>query len=339
MPVPRLLKDYAAQLGYPENETLGRIFTLLYEDEETMRIVAALPGTTAEISEKVGIPVKRVADIASKLLMQGRIVVDFKRFDIFRRFPAMIELRDSSVLDGANVSQELYELWEKLVTEESTPLIENFKERGIPPMVRVIPIERTVDSPSTVLDVDSARKIFGEANLITAVPCVCRTVAKKNGRGENCPAPETAVCMQTNLFSLGVLTRKLGERLTKEEALKRIGDAEDAGLVHMVRNNVQKDMFMCNCCSCCCTGLFFLRGLDFPNAVAPSRFKIELDESACSGCGICESRCQFHAIKVDGVAKIDMNKCFGCGNCAITCQDKALALKEVRPKEFIRVKN
>ena len=339
MPIPAQLVSYAAQLGYPESETLGRIFTILYEGDETLRVVAALPGTAGEVAAKTGLPEGKVATICSKLLMQGRIVVDFKRLNIFRRFPAMIELRDSSVLDAANVSQELYELWERLVTEESVPLIENFKERRIPPMVRVIPIERSVDSPSTVLDVDSARKIFGAADLITAVPCVCRTVAKKNVRGKDCPAPETAVCMQTNLFSMGVLTRKLGERLTKEEALKRIGDAEDEGLVHMVRNNVQRDMFMCNCCSCCCTGLFFLRGLDFPNAVAPSRFKIKLDEDACSGCGICESRCQFKAIKVNGIAKIDMDKCFGCGNCAITCQDKALVLEEVRPKEFIRIKN
>ncbi|OGP57039.1 MAG: hypothetical protein A2V67_00620 [Deltaproteobacteria bacterium RBG_13_61_14] len=337
MSIPEALRDYAIQLGFPESETLGRIFAILYEGENAVKVVAALPGTAAEVAQKTGLPEKHAADVAAQLLMQGRIVVDFKRPNVFRRFPAMIELRDSSVLDP-NAPQELFELWERLVLKESTPLVEGLKKRDVTAMVRVIPIERTVQAQNTVLDVDSARKIFSEASLITAVPCVCRTVARKNGRGQNCPAPETAVCMQTNLFAMGVLTRKLGEKLSKDEALKRIGEAEDAGLVHMVRNNVQKDMFMCNCCACCCTGLYFLQQLNFPGSIAPSRFRVKLDPNACSGCGICEERCQFHAITMNDAASINLNQCYGCGNCVITCPEEALALEEIRPREFIRVK-
>jgi len=189
-----------------------------------------------------------------------------------------------------------------------------------------------------VLDIDSARKIFQDANLITAMPCVCRTVAKRNGRGQDCPAPETAVCLQTNFFAAGVRARGLGEKLSREEALKRVGAAEDAGLVHMVRNNVKDDMFMCNCCACCCTGLFFLRELDYPAAVAPSRFRVQLNAELCSGCGECEARCQFSAISVGETAVVNAGRCMGCGNCALTCPEDALTLVEVRPREHVRVK-
>jgi MinD superfamily P-loop ATPase len=74
------------------------------------------------------------------------------------------------------------------------------------------------------------------------------------------------------------------------------------------------------------------------DALAPSRFKVKLDADACSGCGLCEDRCQFHAISVDEVAVVDGDKCYGCGNCVITCPDEALTLEEVRPLEHIRVK-
>jgi heterodisulfide reductase subunit A-like polyferredoxin len=106
----------------------------------------------------------------------------------------------------------------------------------------------------------------------------------------------------------------------------------------MIRNNVKKDMFMCNCCSCCCTGLYLVNDLGYAGGVAPSRFRVKLDEDVCAGCGDCEDRCQFHAISIDETAIIDHEKCYGCGNCAITCPEEALTLEEIRPKEHIRVK-
>ncbi len=142
--------------------------------------------------------------------------------------------------------------------------------------------------------------------------------------------------MQTNAFSAAIIDRGIGEKLTNAEALKRIGEAEDAGLMHMVRNNVKDDMFMCNCCSCCCTGLFMINELGFREAYAPSRFRVKYDESACTGCGACEDRCQVHAITMGDVAVVDTGKCFGCGNCALSCPSEALVLEEIRPVAFIR---
>ena len=338
MPIPGPLQDYAAQLGYAGSETLGRIFEILFEGDDVARLVAALPGTAGEVAARSGLPEKTVAELGTRLLMRGRIIVDFKKNNMFRRFPALIELRDSSVLDP-DTTQELFELWEKLVVRESGPMVDGLRSRSVSPMVRVIPIERSVQAQNTVLDVDSARKIFRDAALITVIPCVCRTIAKRNGRGQDCPAPETSVCMQTNFFATGVLARKAGEKISAAEALKRIAAAEDAGLVHMVRNNVKKDMFMCNCCACCCTGLHFYHHLHYPGVLAPSRFRVRLEPELCTACGVCADRCQFHAISLqDDLASIDLENCMGCGNCVITCPEQALALEEIRPLEHIRVK-
>lgn len=337
MAAETILDSYAVKLGFPESRTLRRIFSILYDGEKDLEILGALPGTARELAEKTGLSEEEVRTAADRLVRRGALSHPMKRPDVYRLFPAMIELRDATVL-WPDAPQELFRLWEELISKEMPGLVPLLKSLKIPPMMRVVPIERSVEAENKVLDVDSARRIFRDAELVTAVPCACRTQARRNNRSAGCPAPETSMCMQTNGFAQVVLSRGLGERLTNAEALKRIADAEEAGLVHMVRNNVQRDMFMCNCCSCCCTGLFIVNQTGYPDALAPSRFRVKVRPEACTGCGLCQDRCQFHAITVNGVAQVNFERCYGCGNCAITCPEQALSLEEVRPVEHIRVK-
>lgn len=334
MPIPDQLKGYAARLGFPTSETMGAILCLLFADETSLALAAAMPGTASELAERAGIPAERAKAILADLTRKG-VVNHVVRKDSYRLFPAMIELRDATVMVDDHPRQ-LVLLWEKLVRQEMPALIPAFKELKVPPMLRAVPIEETVQPRGAVLDVDSARRLFTEAALITAVPCPCRTQAKAVGRSPDCPAPASSVCMQTNGFAEAVIDRGIGERLTNAEALKRIGQAEDAGLVHLVRNNIKQDMFMCNCCSCCCTGLFMINDLGYRDAYARSRFVVKYDRDACTECGLCEDRCQLHAITMDGRAVVDLDKCFGCGNCALACPSGALSLVEARPVESIR---
>ncbi|MCX5866827.1 MAG: 4Fe-4S binding protein [Proteobacteria bacterium] len=337
MPIPELLRNYAMQLGFPNSETLARIFQVLFDHEDDLQVVQALPGTPAELAERTGLSIERVREIGGKLRSRGAVGHPLGQPELLCRFPAMIELRDSTVL-WPDAPQEIFELWDRLVMVETRELIPLLKSLDVPAMVRVIPVESKVEAQNTVLDADSARRIFKDAELVSVVPCACRLVARKNGRGKDCPAPADSVCLQTNAFAEGVLSRGLGLKITNAEALRRIGAAEDAGLVHMIRNNIKKDMFMCNCCSCCCSGLHFVNQLGYLAGIAPSRFRIKLDQDACSGCGACEDRCQFHAIRVDQVASINLERCYGCGNCALACPEEALVLEEIRPLSHIRVK-
>jgi len=337
MPMPEVLQQYAMRLGFPGSETLAQIFALLFDGEDDLRIIEAMPGTVQEIADRTGLSPERVRASTERLARCGAVGHPMHHPDVFRLFPAMIELRDATVL-WPGAPQELFELWGRLISTELPHLVTVLKGIVVPPMVRVVPVERSVEAQNTVLDIDSARRIFREADLITAVPCPCRTQARRNGLGSGCPAPPTSMCMQTNGFARAILNRGLGQRLDNAEALTRVGDAEDAGLVHMVRNNVQKDMFMCNCCSCCCIGLHFVNQLAYSGALAPSRFRVRLHPEACSGCGLCAERCQFHALSVEEVASVRQERCYGCGNCVIACPEAALVLEEVRPREHIRVK-
>ena len=338
MPVSKALKEYASQLGFPESENLARIFEILYEGEDDVKVIQAAykPRTIAQLAKRTGLPEKRIQEIVDRLMSRGAISHKLNRPDLIRRFPAMIQLRDATTL-SPDAPQELFELWEKLIYNELPQLIPKIENLNIPLMTRIIPIENAVEVQNTVLDADSARKIFKDAELITIIPCACRTMARRNGRGQDCPAPKETVCMQTNAFSKAVLDHGIGEQISTAEALRRIDLAEEAGLVHQVRNNIKKDMFMCNCCSCCCTGLHLVNQIGYLEGIAKSRFRVKLDVDACAGCGTCEDRCQFHAISVTEVASINYDRCFGCGNCVLTCPQEALVLEELRPIEHIRV--
>ena len=209
MPIPESLQSYATQLGFPNSETLARIFQVLLDGEDELKVFQALPGNPAELAERTGLSLARVREIGNKLKARGAVGHPLGQPELLRRFPAMIELRDSTVL-WPDAPQEIFELWDRLVTVETRELVPLLKSLEVPAMVRVLPVERKVEAQNTVLDADSARRIFSEAELASVVPCACRLVARKNGRGKGCPAPAESVCMQTNAFSQGVLSRGLG---------------------------------------------------------------------------------------------------------------------------------
>lgn len=66
-----------------------------------------------------------------------------------------------------------------------------------------------------------------------------------------------------------------------------------------------------------------------------------VDESRCTGCGICVESCPGNAITVDGgVAVIDMDTCIRCGECHEFCPQDAIRhdgdLTEWRINEAVR---
>jgi len=333
MAVAQVLKDYAEEIGFPDSKILFEIFDILYDGEDDVKMLAVMPGTVESISEQAGIPLEKVKSRLDYLWMKGGVG---QSGDIYGRIPGMIALRDASIV-WPEASQRYFELWEEMFTKEHHRFVVHMKKKNYPAAMRVVPVEEAVDSKSTILDIDSAKKIFEDADVISATYCACRLQKNKVGnRSRDCPSPETANCLATNMVATMSLSRGIGKQISKEEAIKILMEAEDAGLVHMTRNNVKKDMFVCNCCACCCHGLEMVNDGSIPEAFAPSRFRITFDADACSGCGECLSRCQFKAISLDDTAVIDFDKCYGCGNCTAACPSGALVLTEIRPIEHIR---
>jgi NAD-dependent dihydropyrimidine dehydrogenase PreA subunit len=52
--------------------------------------------------------------------------------------------------------------------------------------------------------------------------------------------------------------------------------------------------------------------------------KYQIDESLCTGCGLCVNICPAMAITISDIAKINIDQCTGCGLCADVCKKGAI---------------
>ncbi len=336
MSTPQELKSYAMQMGFKGSAALEQILCTIYNTPMKQHLVPVLPGTIDELAEKTGFDIPEMASALKELRMIGGVFCKADRngkYDIYR---GIIEFRDA-VLLTPDIDQKMVELFRQVVWEEMPGIIPEMEKNGVPPMMRVIPIEETVDNKSAVLDFDSARKLLEGADRIAIIPCVCRISTQRLDLSPDCPAPKDVnLCMQVNRFADESLERGYGEQVSSKEAIRRLEIAEEAGLVHLTRNNIKKDFSICNCCACCCTGLYFINEFRY-DALAPSRFLAKVDEDLCTSCETCVDRCQFHAVEVDDNAVINPEVCFGCGVCVSTCPAEAIVLEEVRAQDFVRV--
>lgn len=120
-----------------------------------------------------------------------------------------------------------------------------------------------------------------------------------------------------------------GRVLTVEEALAQLDRSEELGLV-LRPDNSQDPRFICECCSCCCPSLRYMKMLPNPADFIHSNYRVVHDADECVGCETCVERCPMGAISGDGESvTIDHARCIGCGVCLSGCQQKALSL-EVR---------
>ena len=114
--------------------------------------------------------------------------------------------------------------------------------------------------------------------------------------------------------------------ITKEEALKILNDAEEAGLVHLTSNTADRVGFICNCCRCCCVALGVATRLKDAESHPISNFYASIDADNCNACGVCEDRCPAGAISIKEIALVDLPLCIGCGLCASACPTEAIDL-------------
>lgn len=56
---------------------------------------------------------------------------------------------------------------------------------------------------------------------------------------------------------------------------------------------------------------------------------VKVDESKCTGCGICVDVCSVEAIVIDQVAKVDAETCIDCGACMDECPNDAIIMPEI----------
>ncbi len=195
-----------------------------------------------------------------------------------------------------------------------------------PAVHRVVPVEEAIPSDLEIFPYERATELIEDAKSWSVRDCICRVQQKLVGK-EKCEHPiENCIAFAPveNAFE----NSRGGRAISKQEALRILHEAEEAGMVHSTGNYRDGRFYVCNCCTCGCGLLRGIAEFGIPTAIARSDFNAVVLVEECIGCEDCVERCQFGALSVpDDVCVVDYARCVGCGLCVAACPSDALCLE------------
>lgn len=327
-------KDFFRQLaeavGAGESENIRNIFAnLVGEDEARILLAAAPPATVDEIAEKTGIKAEDAEKMIPALFAKGLIFKSSKKEgpQKYYRVRHVPQLHDATAVDP-DVPAEVLKLWKDFMENEWSDYSLEMDSVLPGAVVRVLPIDESVEPESRIMAPDDVRNAVENAASLAVTRCSCRVIDGKCGK-------PLEVCIQLGRAADYAVERGTGRRITAGQAVEILEMCRQEGLVHVADNRHPVGHVICNCCDDCCMNWPAIRA-GAKKWVVPSRFAAVVDTELCDGCETCMETCFFDAIvMVDETARVDPDECMGCGVCTVSCPSGAISLKEVRPADFI----
>ncbi len=273
--------------------------------------------TAAEIAARVGVDFHQARGLLKGMASRGLIGFQKREGELaFSLKPFVVGFYEAQL---PRMDAELATLFEQYYQEGKAGLL-----REQPAVHRVIPIGEAIPVGIDIFPYERASELIENAKSWGVRDCICRVQQRLVGKG--CDRP-VEVCLVFAPVE-GVFDHSSIDRaITKDEALRILRQAEEAGLVHSTSNYRTGLDYICNCCTCCCGILRGIAEFGIPTAVAHSDFITVVDPRLCTGCGDCVDHCQFHALAVlELLATVDPSRCVGCGLCASACSTEALHL-------------
>jgi electron transport complex protein RnfB len=308
--------------GFPPTESgvelrlLARLFTP--QEAVLASVMRLTPEPSAQIGARVGLAPEEAHRALKEMARKGLIEASREGRELrFGLLPFAIGFYEAQ---GSRLDAELATLVEQYFQEIKGGAISGHS----PPLHRVIPVGEAVPADLDILPYQRASDIVEGAKAWGVIGCICRRQQKLVGKGCQRPADNCLVYAPVE----GAFDRSHSVRaISKEEALRVLREAEEAGLVHTTMNHQAPANYICNCCSCCCGVLRGLTEFGQPAAVAHSGFQATVDQTLCVGCGDCVERCPTGAISLqDDVSTVQAQRCIGCGLCVAACSSGALSL-------------
>ena len=313
--------------GFPPTESgvelriLRRLFSP--EDAHLALHLTLIPETPKVVARRAGMPVEETARRLESMEERGLIYGEHREGHT-PRYQAL---------------QFVVGFWEGQVNRLSPELVHDFEEY-LPdafdaelwrkaPQLRTVPVGESISLQTEVMPYERVEELVQAHDTFSVSNCICRQ--EMHTIGEGCDKPLES-CLGFG-SAAGQITRSgRGRAISREESLGILHRAEEAGLV-VQPANARDALFICTCCGCCCGVLRSVKRYPKPASLVSSAFAAVLDSGSCSGCGICETRCQMEAISVpDGVAVLDKDRCIGCGLCVTKCPTGSLSLVR-KPQE------
>jgi Na+-translocating ferredoxin:NAD+ oxidoreductase RNF subunit RnfB len=191
--------------------------------------------------------------------------------------------------------------------------------------MRVVPVNIQIDAQHQVYPYEDLRRVLEKAKSFQVMECICKK--ERAMMGEPCKYP-VEVCLAFANKEDAFDKYPMGRVISREEALDVIKKADEAGLVHATYNVQSGQMFVCNCCPCCCGMLRGTREHNAPHLMARSNYVAAIDQESCAACGTCaDERCPVKAISdEDGSYRVQPDRCIGCGVCVPSCPTESITL-------------
>ena len=283
--------------------------------------------TAGQIAERTGLEVEGLEEILVSMAEGGQIfMIELEDTRFFRMLPWVFGIYEFQM---NRIDREFAEL-----SEEFFPVYSRQFASQRPQLMQTLAIEEAIPAHQEALPYEKVSAIIDSNQSFRVSECICK---KERGLlGHPCEKP-LEVCLAIAPIP-GVFEDSPGSRvISKDEAYELLNRAEEAGLVHLTMNVQVGQIFICNCCSCCCGVLRSITELGIPaSLVINSHYYAKIDDDACTGCGLCaDERCQVNAIaEENGTYRIIPEKCIGCGLCISTCPTQAIDLVHRAPDKI-----
>ncbi len=315
------LDQYAVGFGETESGVEMKILKKLFTEEEVgMYLDLTLDLESArEVAERTNRDPEEVEQVLQGMMKKGLV---------FPRFPK--KEGEPFYYAAAPFIHGIFEHQLKRMDKELAELFDEYVQGGqlvTKPIIplRTVPVSTAVPEGKSVAPYDDVRKIIKTKDRISLSDCVC--VVQHKAAGHDCDQP-LEVCIGFDFYAEYYVATGMGRWITQEEALAKLDECEEAGLIPQFSNSENPEA-LCNCCAECCGGLRLLKLSPQPGLLAATNHYAVLDQDSCTACGVCVDRCQMDAITLgDEVAELNRDRCIGCGLCISTCPEDALRLEE-----------
>jgi len=299
-----------------ELRILERIFSP--EDAAWALRIKPFPETAGRIARRLKLSEAEIRERLEDMAERGQIAAfKFRGKRCYALMPFVVGIYEMQL---PRVDRELAEL-----VEAYAPYLARTLGGPAPGLARVVPVNRSVDTRASVLATDDLRRMLEGARSFRVADCICRKEQEVLGN----PCSHTMeTCLAFSPEEEAFDDGPLGRVISREEAMELLEACEREGLIHCTYNFERSQMFVCNCCSCCCGFIRLLTEHETPNGLVRSNWVAAIDEESCIACGVCaDERCPVEAIEPGEQAyRVLAERCIGCGVCVITCPGEAITL-------------